>query len=271
MSDLKLAAEAIREADAILITAGAGMGVDSGLPDFRGDNGFWKAYPPYQKLKVGFSAMADPTWFRSDPKFAWGFYGHRRNLYRKTVPHGGYAILRKWATQRSDNYFVFTSNVDNAFKKAGFADDKIVECHGAIEWNQCTCGVGITAAGDEEVVIDMETMRATDNVPTCPGCGKGTRPNIMMFGDPYWAAKRTDTQLGHYYNWTGPQAGKNVVVVECGAGVEIPSVRCQSEDMAKEIGGTLIRINPVHDRVPKGHLSLKMGALEALQKLDSII
>ena len=40
------AKEIIKNADAIVITAGAGMGVDSGLPDFRGDQGFWKAYPP---------------------------------------------------------------------------------------------------------------------------------------------------------------------------------------------------------------------------------
>jgi hypothetical protein len=39
---LKLAAKEIKEADALFITAGAGMGVDSGLPDFRGNSGFWK-------------------------------------------------------------------------------------------------------------------------------------------------------------------------------------------------------------------------------------
>jgi NAD-dependent SIR2 family protein deacetylase len=43
--DIHRAAEAIHAADALLITAGAGMGVDSGLPDFRGNEGFWKAYP----------------------------------------------------------------------------------------------------------------------------------------------------------------------------------------------------------------------------------
>ena len=40
-----LAAAAIRKADKLLIAAGAGMGVDSGLLDFRGREGFWKAYP----------------------------------------------------------------------------------------------------------------------------------------------------------------------------------------------------------------------------------
>ena len=61
----------------LLFTAGAGMGVDSGLPDFRGDKGFWKAYPAL--FGHSFSDMANPSWFDSDPRLAWGFYGHRLN------------------------------------------------------------------------------------------------------------------------------------------------------------------------------------------------
>src|SRR5438093_10269086 len=90
----QLAAEAIRSAEALLIGAGAGMGVDSGLPDFRGDEGFWKAYPPFKKLGLSFVELANPNWFHSDPALAWGFYGHRRNLYRSTQPHQGFAILK---------------------------------------------------------------------------------------------------------------------------------------------------------------------------------
>src|SRR5450432_764407 len=93
----KLAAQEIASADALLIGAGAGMGVDSGLPDFRGNQGFWRAYPMYAARKLDFAAMADPRWFRSDPAFAWGFYGHRRNLYRATQPHEGFQILKRWA------------------------------------------------------------------------------------------------------------------------------------------------------------------------------
>lgn len=53
------AAAALRGARALVVTAGAGMGVDSGLPDFRGDQGFWKAYPPYQRLGVSFVDAAN--------------------------------------------------------------------------------------------------------------------------------------------------------------------------------------------------------------------
>jgi NAD-dependent SIR2 family protein deacetylase len=50
------ATQAIQEADAIIILAGAGMGVDSGLPDFRGKEGFWKAYPMLKSHRMKFRA-----------------------------------------------------------------------------------------------------------------------------------------------------------------------------------------------------------------------
>ena len=64
---IEKAAFAVAEGDALLITAGAGRGVDSGLPDFRGDKGFWKAYPPFERLGVSFVDMANPGWFSRDP------------------------------------------------------------------------------------------------------------------------------------------------------------------------------------------------------------
>src|ERR1700730_4140005 len=91
---LRAAADAVRGADALIIGAGAGMGVDSGMPDFRGPEGFWRAYPPYARLGLRFEQLASPAHFVSDPKLGWGFYGHRTNLYRQTVPHDGFAILK---------------------------------------------------------------------------------------------------------------------------------------------------------------------------------
>ena len=77
----KQAAVALQAADALLVTAGAGMGVDSGLPDFRGQQGFWRAYPAIARLGLCFEEMANPAWFDKDAALAWAFYGHRLNLY----------------------------------------------------------------------------------------------------------------------------------------------------------------------------------------------
>src|SRR5215218_7251374 len=111
--ELQLAAALIAEAEALLVCAGAGMGVDSGLPDFRGPKGFWRAYPPYRALGLRFEELADPVHFDADPELAWGFYGHRLALYRGTVPHAGFGVLLRWAQERPT--FVFTSNVDGQF------------------------------------------------------------------------------------------------------------------------------------------------------------
>jgi len=71
--DFKRAAEYLREAHALVICAGAGIGVDSGLPDFRGNEGFWKAYPPMKQLNLEFSDMANPQWFEKDPELGMPF------------------------------------------------------------------------------------------------------------------------------------------------------------------------------------------------------
>src|SRR5256885_11999890 len=122
------------------------MGVDSGLPDFRGDEGFWRAYPPYQRLGLRFVELADPVHFAEDPELAWGFYGHRLALYRDTKPHNGFAILKRWAETVPAR--VFTSNVDGQFQRAGFAGEHVAEVHGSIhhlQW-QKPCGDRILAA-----------------------------------------------------------------------------------------------------------------------------
>src|SRR5688572_3181108 len=131
---LQAAAAAVRSAEALLIAAGAGMGVDSGLPDFRGSEGFWESYPPFRKLGLSFVKLANPRWFHDDPDLAWGFYGHRRTLYRATAPHEGFALLKKWADRMPAGFFVFTSNVDGHFPRAGFGEECVIECHGSLEF-----------------------------------------------------------------------------------------------------------------------------------------
>ena len=64
----------IANAEALLIMAGAGMSVDSGLPDFRNAQGFWRAYLRLEKLGLSFEEIAQPHWFAEAPKMAWAWY-----------------------------------------------------------------------------------------------------------------------------------------------------------------------------------------------------
>ena len=259
---LDRAALAIATADALLIGAGAGMGVDSGLPDFRGKEGFWNAYPPYQRLGLDFIALASPRWFTEDPALAWGFYGHRMTLYRQTAPHKGFSIIDRWAKQMNSGAFVFTSNVDGQFQRAGFDPERIVEVHGSFEGMQCTreCGIGIFPGESSDVEIDLESMRAIHPLPSCPHCGALSRPNILMFGDWGWDSQRTDSQMRRLNSWINSLDSAKLVVVECGAGRGVPTVRVTCENLAHDLAGTLVRINPREPDVPAGHISLSMNA-----------
>jgi len=267
------AAVAISEAEALLITAGAGMGVDSGLPDFRGNEGFWRAYPPFRKLGVSFVDMANPTWFARDPELAWGFYGHRLGLYRTTEPHPGFQTLRRWGAGTKHGTFVFTSNVDGQFQKAGFDDERIFECHGSLHHLQCTgpCCLDIWHAGSTEISLDEETFRARPTLPECPACGALARPNVLMFGDWNWIPYRSQVQERRFSAWLERGAGLRIAVVELGAGSAVPTVRLTSERVASRFGGTLIRINPREPLAPQGQIGISAGALETLTAIDRVI
>jgi len=265
---LDQAARLIEQADALVIAAGAGMGVDSGLPDFRGNQGLWNAYPALGRRELGFAAIASPRMFRTDPRLAWGFYGHRLSLYRQASPHPSFALLREWAARMPQASFVFTSNVDGQFQQAGFEQDAIHECHGSIHWLQCArpCRDEIWPADDLVPDIDTEACHWRGALPTCPHCGGLARPNILMFGDGEWLEGRSQGQQGRLDAWLARV--EHPVIVEIGAGTGIPTVRHFSHLVIHEHGGRLIRINVRESAVPTPRdVGLPVGALEGLRRI----
>ncbi|MDF3035519.1 MAG: NAD-dependent deacetylase, partial [Paucimonas sp.] len=242
---IQAAAALIAEADSLLITAGAGMGIDSGLPDFRGDNGFWKAYPALGDRRMRFYDIANPLAFEQAPSLAWGFYGHRLSLYRQTRPHVGFGQLLDLAARMPNSAFVFTSNVDGQFQRAGFHQDRVVECHGSIHWLQCSCSCGQAPWPADGFVpdVDMQTCSLRSDYPSCPSCGRLARPNILMFGDWEWDSIRVDRQKSRLDAWLARI--ERPVVLEIGAGIAIPTVR----ECGESLDCPLIRLNPVDAEV----------------------
>ncbi len=291
----------IENSEAILITAGAGMGVDSGLPDFRGNKGLWKAYPPIKELGLSFSDMANPIWFEDNPELAWAFYGHRLNLYRDTIPHDGFKMLLDLVKEKKDNYFIFTSNVDGQFQKAGFNKNKIYEVHGSIHYLQCSNDClsnsrinvlnkniekyqkdGIVTGtpsfsldcfsqiwkNEENIEVNMEKFESL-NIPLCPQCGEVARPNILMFGDWSWNAKRAISQEHKYNTWRIRNFTKRIAIIEIGAGLTIPTVRLEGENIVKyHKNATLIRINSEDFEINKNiGISIALTGLEGIKSI----
>ncbi len=264
----KQAADAIRQSHALVITAGAGMGVDSGLPDFRGERGFWNAYPMYERLGIVFVDAANPAHFEADPAFGWGFYGHRTNLYRETVPHAGFYLILEWCRRFGLDLFVVTSNVDGQFQKAGFMEERILEVHGSIHRLQCTRPCSTAVWENKEIIpVDFATMRAL-HVPKCINCGATARPNILMFGDWTWVSGSIDLLEERFVQFLADHQHEPLTVIEMGAGTAIPTIRHTSERLGRRKEVTVIRINPREGEIAPPHITIPCGALEGLQGIE---
>ncbi len=264
---------ALAQSTGILITAGAGMGVDSGLPDFRGNTGFWQAYPALAAAGIEFTRIASPAAFYENPAQAWGFYGHRLALYRDTQPHEGFTLLKALADSKPQGAFVMTSNVDEQFQKAGFDAARVYECHGSIHTLQCmgTCCATTWRAHSVKPVVDMATGLMTSPLPRCPHCGGLARPNVLMFDDADWLSYAASAASRRLDEWLATV--ERPVVIELGAGTHIATIRRASEGVSMQRRCPLIRINPRDSETSElagsgvPVYSVALGALAGLQAL----
>src|SRR5262249_55490295 len=138
----------------------------------------------------------------------------------------------------------------------------------SIHFVQCARACSPTSTADPyTVTIDPKTLRAHPPLPKCPRCGEMLRPNILMFGDGWWDENRTTAQQARLQTWLDSIGEAKVVVVECGAGTAIPSVRSFCERLSRR-SASLVRINVREPEVPPGGVGLPTGALAALREID---
>ena len=261
------AVQLIAGADALIVAAGAGMSLDSGLPDFRGDAGLWRAYPALQDAGLSFERLASSAMLAQQPEIVWGFFGHRLDLYRKTTPHAGYAVLRALGAARPQGVFVVTSNVDGQFVRAGFAHTQVLELHGSLHNLQCAdnCSALLWPADALRPEVDLATCRWTAPLPRCPRCGALARPNVALFSDWGWNEACTANQRMRFRAWR--RRCERPLVIEIGAGTTISTVRRFSEGR----GAPVIRINPREPGLPAGKpgVSIALPGLAALTALGA--
>lgn len=194
---LTKAAQFIKEAKMMIVAAGTGMGKDSGIVEFKGNQAFWEHYPAY-KNQYTFIQCANPDFLKTHPQVFWGYYGQRLELYREKQPHEGYKLLREMANMiagsdgSKDNLFAITSNVDGHFQKAGYPEKRVQEMHGSIHYLQCyDCQVILP--NTFKPYVEPTTMTCK-NPPLCPECKDPMRPNVLMFGDWEWLHDRNTHQ-----------------------------------------------------------------------------
>lgn len=249
----------LRSADALLIGAGAGMSADSGIAVYRGPNG------RYSSPQVLADANADA--FAANPDDAAEAYRQRYADVLSAAPHEGYAVLNCWRQQLPHGAYVYTSNVDAMFLRSGFPEHTVYEVHGALAYSQC-----LTCADMPEPVF--ASPRPDEGVARCPTCGAPARPNILMFGDYQFHDSRRAQQWDAFAEWSDhlPDTAR-VVIIELGAGTDVATVRTKCESLSAGCGWPLVRINlhepALANHCAPGSISLPLGALDALQRVDA--
>lgn len=247
----------IDQADGVVILAGAGMGVDSGLPDFRGNTGFWT------QAKEDFISLATARGFDDDPVKSWNFYSKRMLMYGDIQPHVGYHRLLGLLNDLGKDHFVVTTNVDGHFLRAGCDPGLIHEMHGDLRHAQCNQPCTRDIYPMPRFSAEVVTV---DEIPRCPRCGYILRPNVLMFSDSSFIWRNVDAGEDRYRSWAKPRM--ELIGIEIGAGTTIPSLRYFGEERTS----ALIRINPAeHETNRTQDVGIAATATEGIDYLDKIM
>src|SRR2546423_11656436 len=113
----------------VLVLTGAGVSAESGIPTFRGKDGYWRNLDP--------TKLATPEAFARDPQLVWDWYRERRQGIGIARPNAAHEAIARLA-QRRDEFLLVTQNVDDLHARAGVAAEKMVQIHGDIFVTRCS-------------------------------------------------------------------------------------------------------------------------------------
>ena len=127
--DLEIAASSQSYVVRVLVLTGAGVSAESGIPTFRGKDGYWRNLDP--------TKLATPEAFARDPQLVWDWYRERRQRIRNARPNAAHEAIAKLA-KHADEFLLVTQNVDDLHARAGVAAEKMVQIHGDIFVTRCS-------------------------------------------------------------------------------------------------------------------------------------
>ena len=174
----------------VLVVTGAGVSAESGIPTFRGKDGYWRNLDPIK--------LATPDAFARDPELVWQWYRERRQRIRNAQPNAAHQAIAKLA-QNEDEFLLVTQNVDDLHARAGLAKAEMVQIHGDIFVTKCSrCDFSYAGRGGSPERPDTHaceresgrlrsiapTSENDGNLPRCPDCGALMRPGVVWFGEP---------------------------------------------------------------------------------------
>ena len=177
-ADVARAASRLRSAKTIVALTGAGISVESGIPDFRGEGGLWTEYPPEEYATIDA--------FLASPEKAWGLYralGRCLSGRRPNAAHLALAELEAAGRLAA----VVTQNVDGLHQAAGSRET--IEMHGNSRLLHCLgCDHG-SAFEERWLVTDVA-------VPKCDRCRSPLKPDVVLFGEDVRDGEEVEAWIG---------------------------------------------------------------------------
>jgi NAD-dependent deacetylase len=169
----------------VLVLTGAGVSAESGIPTFRGKDGYWRNLDP--------TKLATPEAFARDPQLVWDWYRGRREHIRNARPNAAHEAIAQLA-HHTEQFLLVTQNVDNLHARAGIPAQKMVQIHGDIFVTRCSrCDFSYRARDDSPeppVTRAAGRLRSIapasmqrEEIPKCPECAAFMRPGVVWFGE----------------------------------------------------------------------------------------
>ena len=254
----------------IFVITGAGVSAESGIPTFRGKDGYWRNIDPAQ--------LATPEAFARDPKLVWEWYRERRQSIRNAQPNAAHEAITKLA-KHSDEFLLVTQNVDDLHARAGLPKEKMVQIHGDIFVTKCSrCDFAEKGSGGspepptDRAVFQRGRLRSIAptsesdvDVPRCLECVALMRPGVVWFGEqlPWNELQRVESYL---------DAGTCQVVIVAGTTATFGYI-IDWALRARAANGELMEVNP--EETPLSRFATRLvrepAAIALLGIVDQIV
>jgi NAD-dependent deacetylase len=169
----------------VLALTGAGVSAESGIPTFRGKEGYWtigaREYHPQE--------LATHEAFEAMPWSVWAWYLYRRGVCRGAEPNAGHLALVRLDAAMPERFALITQNVDGLHRRAGSPDARTFPIHGDISLMRCAADCVADRWPIPDGVPDLargaEVPEAARALLRCPRCGAGARPHVLWFDESY--------------------------------------------------------------------------------------
>lgn len=235
----------------VIVLTGAGVSAESGIPTFRGKEGYWtigaREYHPQE--------LATRAAFDDMPWAVWAWYLYRRAVCRRAEPSAGHVALARLAAALPDRFALVTQNVDGLHRRAGSPDATTYPIHGDISQMRCAADCVIDRWPIPDTVPDLSRGDAVapevQAQLVCPRCAHMARPHVLWFDESY-------DEPRYFLNTVRRLAGRSVLVVTAGTSAQT-NLPWQVVQLAGAAGATLVDVN-LEDN-PFGDIAARSGGV----------